>query len=447
VAAPGETATRVAALLALLLGEPVPLAVRAWDGSQVEAPDGDPDAPVLDVTHRRALRRLLWDPDEIGAARAWVSGDLDVVGDLPAALERILARDRDFRARPRREPAVRAEIARLAVLLGAVGPAPRPPAEEILLTGERHSPTRDRAAARVRDDLGDDFFRLVLGPTLVQSSGRWAGVATLEQAQAAKLDEVCRLLDLQPGQRLLDLGCGFGALLQHAAAQYGATAVGVTVSARQAAAATERAAAAGLGGAVEVRVQDYRDVDDGPYDAVVSLGLAEHVGRSRQAGYADVVQGLLRPGGLLVQEQTLDPPGLHRPGRSFADAYVNPDVEPPLLGDVVGALDQAGLDVLAVTNLRDDDAATLRAWSANLERRFAEAAEAIGAGRARAWRLHLAAAGVAATTGLRRQAQVVARRFGTASTLRPVAGPGRPAAPGTSPAPPASPPAPAREAP
>ena len=349
---PRRTAAQlVADLTQALLGGPLPLGVRCWDGSEVPGPPG---APTLIVTSPRALRRIVYARDELGLARAYVSGELDVEGDLFQVLElpdNLPARPR-LRLDHRALRAVLVDLART----GALGRPPPPPAEEARLRGLRHSVRRDRAAVSHHYDVGNEFYALLLGPTMVYSCAYFATPATsLEDAQRAKLDLVCRKLDLDRGMRLLDVGCGWGSLMLHAASAYGVRAVGVTISSAQADLARRRVTEAGLADRVEIRLQDYREVTDGPYDAIASVGMAEHVGRARFPGYAAGLRDLLAPGGRLLNHAIAlgpDAPGGSDP-RSFFTRYVFPDGELQPLGDHVGLLERAGLEVRDVEGLRE----------------------------------------------------------------------------------------------
>ncbi|NYI04292.1 class I SAM-dependent methyltransferase [Allostreptomyces psammosilenae] len=419
------TAGRLATLVRQTLGSPLPVRLRAWDGSEA-GPDGP---PTLVVRDRRALHRLLWKPGELGLARAWVAGEIDVEGDLYEALDRLgtLVRaggDGDGPAPPAgrvpatlRDPRIR-QLAREALALAGPALPPAPPREEAgRRRGARHSPRRDRAAISHHYDVGNDFYALVLGPSMVYSCAYWAGPdgagpsgggaaaadgtvrgTTLEDAQRAKLDLICRKLALRPGARLLDVGCGWGAMVAHAAEHYGVRAVGVTLSAEQAAFARERIAAAGLGDRVEIRVRDYREVTDGPYDAISSIGMAEHVGAARYREYAAALYGLLRPGGRLLNHQIARRPwaeeARYRVDR-FIDRYVFPDGELAPLGSTVALLEEAGFEVRDVQALREHYALTLRAWVANLEANWAAAVRLTSPGRARVWRLYMAASALA----------------------------------------------------
>ncbi|MDT0441672.1 cyclopropane-fatty-acyl-phospholipid synthase family protein [Streptomyces johnsoniae] len=384
-------APRLAALTEQLLGAALPLRLRAWDGSET----GPPGGPVIVVRHRRALRRLLFKPGELGLARAWVAGEIDVEGDLYAALGLLLApiqAERDIP--PRQKLTIARELVRLA---GPAAPVPPPPPREEVArrTGPLHSLRRDRQAISHHYDVGNAFYELVLGPSMVYSCAVWDDdTDTLEAAQTAKLDLICRKLGLREGQRLLDVGCGWGSLVLHAARHYGVRAVGVTLSEEQAVYARERVAKQGLGHLVEIRVQDYRETADGPFDAISSVGMAEHVGAARYREYAERLYGLLRPGGRLLNHQIARPPRADESSYRvdpFIDAYVFPDGELAPVGRTVTLLERAGFEVRDVESLREHYALTLRRWVHNLEARRAEATRLAGAGRARVWRLYMAA--------------------------------------------------------
>ncbi|MDX3238006.1 cyclopropane-fatty-acyl-phospholipid synthase [Streptomyces sp. ME03-5709C] len=397
-----DAAGRLTALAEQALGVPIPLRIRAWDGSET----GPPDAPALVVRHRRALRRLLFKPGELGLARAWVAGEIDVDGDLYEALDRLsgLVWERPAESggtSPRRLLGIARDpgtyrLAREALALAGPGLPPPPPREEVRRrSGVLHSPVRDRQAISHHYNVGNDFYELVLGPSMVYSCAYWEGPdATLEDAQRAKLDLICRKLQLQPDQRLLDVGCGWGSMVLHAAEHYGVRATGVTLSTEQAAYARKRVADAGLADRVEIRVQDYRAVDDGPYDAISSIGMAEHVGRERYRQYAGVLHGLLRPGGRLLNHQIGRRPWADEEAYhvdEFIDRYVFPDGELAPVGSTVSRLEEAGLEVRDVEAIREHYALTLRQWVANLEAHWTEAVRLAGAGRARVWRLYMAA--------------------------------------------------------
>ncbi|MEU3458697.1 cyclopropane-fatty-acyl-phospholipid synthase family protein [Streptomyces sp. NPDC006733] len=399
-----DAARRMRDLAEKALRGPFPLRIRAWDGSEA----GPPEAPAIVIRRRRALRRLLWKPGELGLARAWVAGDLDIDGDLYEALDLIagLVWDTGEDGAPHVSPLRRRmdtlrdprtyRLAREALALAGPGLPPAPPPEEARRRfGPRHSPGRDRDAISHHYDVGNAFYERVLGPSMVYSCAYWEHPdTTLEAAQRAKLDLVCRKLALRPGQTLLDVGCGWGSMVLHAAEQYGVRAVGITLSTEQAAYARKRVAEAGLTDRIDIRVQDYRAVEDGPYDAISSIGMAEHVGRDLYREYATHLYGLLRPGGRLLNHQIARRPWADEEAYhvdEFIDRYVFPDGELAPVGSTVSRLEEAGFEVRDVEALREHYGLTLRAWVRNLEEHWQEAVRLAGPGRARVWRLYMAA--------------------------------------------------------
>ncbi|MEV8597644.1 cyclopropane-fatty-acyl-phospholipid synthase family protein [Streptomyces sp. NPDC052012] len=398
-----DAASRLKGLVEQLLGTPLPLRIRAWDGSLA----GPAAAPTLVVRNRRALRHLLWKPGELGLARAWVAGDLDIDGDLYAALDLlsglIWERGEDARTlgQALREPEFRSAVRGLVTLAGLPLPPAAPPEEARRPRRGLHTKRSDRRAISHHYDVGNDFYEIVLGPSMVYSCAYWPAPppeGTLEQAQRDKLELVCRKLALRPGQRLLDVGCGWGSMALHAAREHGADVVGITLSQEQAAYARKRVADEGLTDRVEIRVQDYRDVTDGPYDAISSIGMAEHVGSERYLEYATVLHRLLKPGGRLLNHQIA-----RRPQRdetayhvdAFIDAYVFPDGELAPVGTTVSNLERAGFEVRDLESIREHYALTLRAWVARLEADWERAAGLTSPGRARVWRLYMAASALA----------------------------------------------------
>ncbi|NML53186.1 class I SAM-dependent methyltransferase [Streptomyces sp. R302] len=395
-----DAATRLATLAEDLLGSPLPVRLRAWDGSEA-GPAGD--GPVLVIRDRKALRRMIWKPGELGLARAWVAGELDVEGDLYEALDRLsgLIWERGEETRGLlssvRDPRMRAAAGALLRLAGPL-PPPKPPAEEAKgRGGGRHSRRSDRQAISHHYDVGNDFYALVLGPSMVYSCAYWTDDGTLEEAQRAKLDLVARKLALKEGDRLLDVGCGWGSMAIHAAREYGARVVGITLSREQAAFARKRIAEEGLTDRIEIRVQDYRDVSDGPFDAISSIGMAEHVGAAKYREYTDLLYGLLKPGGRLLNHQISRRPEPDEEAYevdAFIDAYVFPDGELAPMGRTLTALEDAGFEVRDVEALREHYALTLRRWVANLEGQWDRAVRLTSPGRARIWRLYMAASAV-----------------------------------------------------
>ncbi|MFJ4927536.1 class I SAM-dependent methyltransferase [Streptomyces sp. NPDC088736] len=394
-----DAAPRLKSLVEQLLGAPLPVRIRAWDGSEA----GPPGAPALVVRNRRALRRLLWKPGEVGLARAWVSGDLGVEGDLYTALDLVSGliwdRGEDARglAESLRDPEVRAAVRGLVRMAGTPLP-PAPPREEVRRRRHLHTRRSDKRAISHHYDVGNDFYEIVLGPSMVYSCAYWEDGGTLEGAQRDKLELISSKLALRPGQRLLDVGCGWGSMAIHAAREHGVSVVGVTLSQEQAAYARKRVADEGLTDRVEIRVQDYRDVSDGPYDAISSIGMAEHVGAERYLEYAEVLYRLLAPGGRLLNHQIGRRPQRDESAYSvdeFIDAYVFPDGELAPVGTTVTQLERAGFEVRDVESIREHYALTLRRWVANLEAQWPRAVQLTSPGRARVWRLYMAASALA----------------------------------------------------
>jgi cyclopropane-fatty-acyl-phospholipid synthase len=383
----GTAVQPVAAMLAplfrMMLGDSLPLSVRFWDESQIGEPTG---LATIVLRSPAALQRIVRAPSELGFARAYVSGDLDVEGDLIEAL-RVLGR---VNPRLRMGPRAWLRTVGSAARLGLLGRAPAPPPEEARLRGRSHSKRRDASAIGHHYDVGNDFYRLVLGPTMVYSCARFeTAESTLDMAQEAKCDLICRKLGLEPGMRLLDVGCGWGGMVCHAAGHYGVQAVGITLSRAQHELAMQRAASAGLGDRVEIRLQDYRDLRGERFDAISSIGMLEHVGHARLHEYSAILAEALRPGGRLLNHMITTPNGATIGPRSFIGRYVFPDGELPDLAAVVAAVQQTGLEVRDVECLREHYALTLRAWLANLEANWERALALAGPARSRIWRLYM----------------------------------------------------------
>ncbi len=389
-----EPAQGLAGTLAALLGGDLPVAIQAYDGSHAGPSDA---AATLVVRSPDAVRRVLSSPGELGMARAYVAGDIELDGDIYVALAALGERLVDgFRS-----PQSWGTLARLVRGTGGLRRAPEPPAEEIRLHGRRHSRSRDAAAIAHHYDVSGDFYRLALGPTMTYSCAVWDDPSVgLDAAQEAKYDLICRKLGLVPGMRLLDVGCGWGGMAMHAARNYGVRAVGVTLSREQAGLARRRVAEAGLADSVEIRLADYREVDDGPYEAISSIGMFEHVGADQLGTYFSRMRALLAPQGRLLNH------GISRPAgqgpikpNSFLARYVFPDGELEEIGTVVSAIQHVDLEVRHVENLREHYALTLRAWVRNLEESYTEAVSLAGAGRTRVWRLYLASSALGFEAG------------------------------------------------
>ena len=382
-----SSAAGTIAWLAARAGTELPVRVRAWDGSEA----GPPGGPVVVVRSPRALRRMLWRPGELGLARAYVSGDLEVDGDLAEGLRR-MPRGGVRRAGRALRPARWAGVAVAAGLagkrLGAFGPPPPPPPSELRHAGRPHTRTRDRAVIAGHYDLPVSFYRLILDSSMAYSCGYWDGAADLAEAQHAKLDMVCRKLGLRPGSHLLDLGCGWGSLTVHAARRRQARVTAVTLSAEQGGYVARRLREHGLAGRAQVRIQDYRDAGPGQYDAIATIEMGEHVGAAGYPGFCAALRGLVRPGGrVLIQQMSR---GRRAPGGgAFIESYIAADMHMRPVGETVAMIERAGLEVLEVESLRPHYVRTIRAWLANLERNDAEVRAIIGDERARLWRLYL----------------------------------------------------------
>jgi cyclopropane-fatty-acyl-phospholipid synthase len=395
-----EAAHRVLARFGL------PLTIRFWDGSELRG-SRDTGATVH-VRDERALAYLVQAPNELGLARAWVTGTLAVAGDLEAvvALRRHL---REIRTGP---------LDRLRMALAAarvLGPraltrAPTP-AIEARPRGRLHSPSRDRQAVTHHYDISNGFYDLLLGPTLTYSCAYFGSDdETLDSAQERKLELICSKLRLTPGERLLDIGCGWGSLLLRAARHHGVRGVGVTLSDAQADRARARIRKAGLSDQIEIRIADYRALRDGPYDKIASVGMYEHVGLEQYREYARAVRSLLRAGGLFLNDGIARLFSPQRRGATFIKRYVFPDGELHPLAALLEHIEAAGLEVRGVQSLREHYARTLRCWYDNLQAHRAEAEAEVGAERVRVWELYILASALAFEDGEITNYQVVAER-------------------------------------
>jgi cyclopropane-fatty-acyl-phospholipid synthase len=392
-------ASALAPLVESMVGPDLPLRVHCWDGSAF----GPPAATTLHIRSADALRRLVQAPGELGLARGYVAGDLDVEGDifdLLALRDRMAERSEDLDLGLTHRQ--RLELLQAARSVGAMGRPPPLPPEEARLSGRRHSRRRDAQAISHHYDVSNDFYRIVLGPSMAYSCAYFRHPEVgLDQAQEDKFELVCRKLGLEPGMRLLDVGCGWGGMAIHAAKEHGARVVGVTLSKPQADLAAKRVADAGYTDQIEIRLQDYRDVDDGPYDAISSIGMFEHVGLSQLQTYFERLLTLLPEGGRLLNHAI----SRSRPDRDAFDAdsfiarYVFPDGELHEVGTVVTAMQRIGFEVRDVEALREHYARTLRHWVANLQDRWDEAQGLVQAARARIWRLYMAGSALAFEAG------------------------------------------------
>lgn len=392
-----STAERLFEISGAALGGGLPLRLRSWDGSEA----GRVGAPTLVFRSRQALRRILWSPNEIGLAEAYLSGDLDIDGDLTAGLSAMwsAARVGDV-GKPKLGPASIAKLAPKLVRLGAVGKRPPAPGQEARLSGQRHSRERDRAAIAHHYDLSNDFYELLLDKSMAYSCAYFTDGpdGELTDAQTAKLDLICRKLGLHEGARHLDIGCGWGSLICHAAEHYGTRSTGVTLSRQQFEFVSKRVADAGLSDRVDVRQADYRelatDPAEGQFDAVSTIEMGEHVGDAEYPAFAAILHRMLRPGGrALVQQMSR---GAVAPGGGgFIETYIAPDMHMKPLGTTIGLIEGSGLEVRDVHALREHYTWTVRAWLRTFEERIDDVTELIGEVGARAWRLYLVGSALA----------------------------------------------------
>jgi cyclopropane-fatty-acyl-phospholipid synthase len=367
----------------------LPVNVRAWDGSELRAEDAS--APTVVLASPNALRRMLWAPGEIGLSRAYVTGELDVEGDLADAFRRIWAASRDRNLKGRVSLATFAKAAAAAVTLGVVKRPLPPPVSEARPNGRLHSRRRDAQVISHHYDLSNALYTLLLDENMAYSCAYWTSddpSYTVADAQRDKLDLICRKLDLRPGVRLLDVGCGWGALSVHAAKEYGAQVTGATISKEQLAFGQARVAAEGLEHLVDLRLQDYRDLADGPYDAISTIEMGEHVGAANYPAFLAKLHGLLRDEGRLLTQQMSHGPN-HPGGGPFIESYIAPDMHMRPLPELLGLIGAAGFEIRDVHALREHYVRTVEAWREEFERRWDEVVAFVGLEQARVWRLYL----------------------------------------------------------
>ncbi|HEY1916709.1 MAG TPA: class I SAM-dependent methyltransferase [Streptosporangiaceae bacterium] len=373
------------------VGPDAPVEFRAYDGSSA----GGSDAPVrITVRSPVAVSYLAQAPGALGLARAYVSGHLDVDGDMYTALARLAtaqANSIDLSAR-----------IKLLTQLGGpkvLWPKIAPPPQEVrvnskwLLGGRLHSKDRDASAISHHYDVSNTFYEWVLGPSMAYTCACYPRAdATLEEAQENKFDLVARKLGLREGMRLLDVGCGWGGMVMHAAREYGVKVIGVTLSEQQAEWAQRAIKENGLSDLAEVRHMDYRDVPEAEFDAVSSIGLTEHIGKANLPSYFSFLYGKLKPGGRLLNHCITRPDDVEQTRRrgGFINRYVFPDGELEGPGYLISRMHDTGFEVRHEENLREHYAMTLAGWCKNLDDHWDEAVAEVGPGTARVWRLYMA---------------------------------------------------------
>jgi cyclopropane-fatty-acyl-phospholipid synthase len=379
-----------------------PFTVSFFDGTELP---GTSPGPHFTVRSPAALAHALYAPGQLGIGRAYVSGELEV-DDIDAAIELL---------QTWKPPAIdRATQAKLAVAaaraMGVVRP-PRRPESELVPRGRRHSSERDKRAVRHHYDLPPEFFALFLDESMTYSCAIFSrGAQTLEEAQRTKLELVCTKLDLQPGERLLDVGCGWGSFAVHAAREHGVHVTGITLSPPQAERARQRAVEEGVADRVDIRVADWRELGAESFDAIASIGMVEHVGNASIDAYAERIASLLKPGGRLLNHGIARLRHGDPEAGPFSERYVFPDAAPLHLSRVVFALERAGLPTNHVEGFPDDYAETLRHWANRLDENLDEALRLAGPERVRVWRLYLRAARSGFTTGFTSVFQVRCRK-------------------------------------
>jgi cyclopropane-fatty-acyl-phospholipid synthase len=376
-----------------------PFRVTFWDGSELPSTGGNDSTygngvPTVHVRSPKALGHALRAPGQLGIGRAYASGELE-----PDDLDALLLVLRHYRP----PPIDRGAQLRLALAAArAAGPMLPPPVPEIELRprGRRHSPERDRRSVQHHYDVSNDFFALFLDESMTYSCAFFSrDGSSLEAAQSAKLELVCTKLGLRAGERVLDVGCGWGSFAIHAAREHGVSVTGITLSERQAELARRRVEEAGVADRVEIRLMDYRELAGEPYDAIASIGMVEHVGANRIDEYMHTLARLLRPGGRLLNHGIARLRVGEPEAGPFSERYVFPDAAPLHLSRIQTAVERAGLETHHVEGFREDYAETLRHWARRLDEHAADAERLVGPQRMRIWRLYLRAARQGFETG------------------------------------------------
>jgi cyclopropane-fatty-acyl-phospholipid synthase len=419
-------AHRLEAAMRPFVGGDLPVRLRAWDGSEA----GPVDAPLVELRSRDAVRRLLWHPGELGAAQAYVTGEIEVHHDLDDALTHVwsVAAERGLDG-VRPSPGAFVRALRATVDVGAVGKAPPLPDSQARVRGRLHSKLRDRRAISHHYDLSNEFYSLILDPSMAYSSGYWRSTDSsygpdygLADAQRDKLDLVCQKVGLGPGMRFLDVGCGWGSLSLHAAQHYGAQVTGVTIAAEQKKFIDERIRERGLEHLVEIRLQDYREVPEKDYEAVASIEMGEHVGERNYGTYAQVLHDAVLPGGRVLIQQMSRAGGRsgHPGGGPFIESFIAPDMHMRPVGETVAYLERGGLEVRDVHAMREHYVRTVAGWMQNFEANLERLTELMGEEVVRVWRLYLVGGAMAFRDGRMGVDQILMVRPGGSHTLPPV---------------------------
>lgn len=374
----------LAQAFALVVGPDRGVSFRAYDGSTFGPQDHD---SIMEVTSPLALEYLARSPGQLGLARAYVSGALEIHGDVHTFLSRLYPIDTSHLSAGEKLALFR-QFAPYALK------RPEIPNQERKLGGRRHSKHRDAEAIHHHYDVSNRFYRWVLGPSMAYTCAVFPTPdASLEQAQDEKFDLVCRKLGLQPGMTLLDVGCGWGGMVLHAVKNYGVKAIGVTLSQHQAQWGRQAIADAGLDSVAQIRFSDYRDVSESHFDAISSIGLTEHIGKANYPSYFSFLYEKLKPEGRMLNH-TITRPDDSAPTHyrtSFINRYVFPDGELSGPGVIMSAFNNAGFEIRHEENLREHYSLTLKHWCENLENHWDQAVEEAGLGTARVWRLYMAA--------------------------------------------------------
>jgi cyclopropane-fatty-acyl-phospholipid synthase len=387
-----------------------PFRIVFWDGSTLEPTNGNTPLATLRVRSPQAIAHVLYAPGQLGLGRAYVSGQIEVddIDDTVRMLDAWTPPPLDARAKAR--------LAAAAVR--AAGPVlpPKRPQAELRPAGKRHSIGRDARAVRHHYDVSNEYFALFLDESMTYSCAIFSrGAQTLEEAQFTKRELVCTKLGLKPGERLLDVGCGWGAFAVHAAAEHGAHVTGITLSEPQAQRARQRAEEAGVADRVDIRVMDWRELDTEPFDAIASIGMVEHVGSANIDAYAARLHALLRPGGRILNHGIARLRHGEPEAAAFTARYVFPDAAPLHLSRVAFAFERAAIEITHVEGFRNDYAETLRHWARRFEDNIPRAIELGGEERVRVWRLYLRVARRGFETGFISVYQVLGRRPEAAS--------------------------------